>query len=298
MQSPLQKTATLETPNGLVSTISTARAVTLSDPANPLSLVNQTDTVTVNGRDYTTVYDAATRTFTTTSPEVRQDFTLLDAQGRVTQVRVPGLDPVNIAYDPRGRLDSIRQGSGADERFTVFSYKPNGYLDTVTDSLNRVVRFEYNDAGRVTSQTLPDNRVISYTYDANGNLTSLTPPSRPAHGFGYTPVDLVSNYTPPDVVAGSNLTTYQYNFDRQPTLITRPDGQTISFNYDPTSGRLSTVATPTGQYTYGYDSAGRVEGISAPGSPRWLGSRLHLRWQLAPQHDLDRRHQCEHQPNL
>ena len=42
---------------------------------------------------------------------------------------------------------------------------------------------------------------------------------------------------------GANLTTYQYNLDKQPTLVTRPDGQTISFNYD-TGGRLSTIATP------------------------------------------------------
>jgi len=99
----------------------------------------------------------------------------------------------------------------------------------------------------------------SYVLDSQG-----TPPSRPAHGFGYTPVDLMSTYTPPDVVAGTNVTTYQYNFDRQPTLINRPDGQTIDFGYD-SAGRLSTITTPSGPYTYGYDSAGRVEVINAPG---------------------------------
>jgi len=264
MQAPLSKTVTTRMPSGLESTITTARAVTLSDPGNPLSLVNQTDTVTVNGRAYTTVYDAATRTFTSRSPTDRQTSATLDAHGRVTQSQVGGLDPVNLAYDPRGRLGSIRQGNGVNERPTVFSYNANGYLDTVTDSLNRVVRFDYDNASRVTSQTLPDNRVVSYTYDGNGNLTSVIPPSRPAHGFGYTPVDLVSNYTPPDVAAGANVTTYQYNFDRQSTLITRPDGQTIDFGYN-SAGRLSTITTPSGPYTYGYDSAGRVEGISAPG---------------------------------
>ena len=63
-----------------------------------------------------------------------------------------------------------------------------------------------------------------------------------------TPVDLMSTYTPPDVGAGTNVTTYQYNFDRQPTLINRPDGQTIDFGYD-SAGRLSTITTPSGPYT-------------------------------------------------
>ncbi|MBN1570135.1 MAG: RHS repeat-associated core domain-containing protein, partial [Acidobacteria bacterium] len=126
--------------------------------------------------------------------------------------------------------------------------------------------FQYDAAGRVVSQQLPDNRVISYTYDAAGNLKSLTPPSLPAHGFDYTPVDLMSAYTPPDVGAGANLTTYEYNLDKQPTLITRPDGQNILFGYDG-GGRQSTITTPDGQYGYGYDAAGRVSGISAPNGP-------------------------------
>ena len=54
------------------------RTVTLTDPNDPLSLASQTDTVTVNGRVGTTAYDAATRTFTTTSPAGRQAVTTID----------------------------------------------------------------------------------------------------------------------------------------------------------------------------------------------------------------------------
>ncbi len=62
-----------------------------------------------------------------------------------------------------------------------------------------------------------------FGYDANGNVTSVTPPGRPAHVFGFTPNDLMSSYTPP-LLSTEAPTTYEYNLDKQPTVIHRPDG--------------------------------------------------------------------------
>jgi YD repeat-containing protein len=90
---------------------------------------------------------------------------------------------------------------------------------------------------------LPDLRTIGYTYDGNGNVTSITPPGRPAHAFSYTPVDLESDYNPPTVGFTPRDTQYTYNLDRQLTLVTRPDGQTLSLGYD-SGGRLSTLTLP------------------------------------------------------
>src|SRR6266496_2041481 len=158
MQAPLSKTATTRTPSGLQSTVTTARAVTLSNPANPLSLVNQTDTVNVNGRAYTTVYDAATRTFTSTSPEGRQSTTTLDAQGRIINQATPGIEPLRFNYNPRGRLSGTAQGTGAEERASTITYNAQGYAETITDSLQRTTSFTYDAAGRVLQQTLPGGR--------------------------------------------------------------------------------------------------------------------------------------------
>jgi RHS repeat-associated protein len=113
--------------------------------------------------------------------------------------------------------------------------------------------------------TLPDGRVIHLAYDAQGNLTSITPPGRPAHIFQYTPVDLVSGYTPPDVNPGADQTLYAYNLDRQLTLITRPDGQTIDLAYDG-AGKPNTITFPRGQVLYAYDAAtGHLGSVTAPG---------------------------------
>jgi RHS repeat-associated protein len=117
---------------------------------------------------------------------------------------------------------------------------------------------------------LPDGREINYMYDANGNLTSITPPSRPSHAFTYTPVNLEEQYLPPSPLWGEGggegwKTTYTYNLDKQLTLITRPDGQTVSLDYD-TGGRLSSLSTLTSTLTYTYNSTtGNLSTISNVG---------------------------------
>jgi RHS repeat-associated protein len=115
---------------------------------------------------------------------------------------------------------------------------------------------------------LPDTRQIGYLYDANGNVTSITPPGRPAHGFAYTPVDLEQSYDPPNVGLPTDTTQYTYNLDRQLTLVTRPDGQTLQLGYEPTGGRLSTLTLPGSQtisYAY-HPSTGNLASITAPAS--------------------------------
>jgi YD repeat-containing protein len=145
-----------------------------------------------------------------------------------------------------GRLSTVTQGTGTSARTSSFTYNPEGFLASVTDPLTRIVSFGYDLNGRVTSQTLPDLRVIQTTYDANGNVASITPPSRPAHLFDYTPIDLEASYTPPALGTDPVATTYAYNADRQLTLVTRPDGQTLSLDYDATKGRLVTLRASLG----------------------------------------------------
>jgi RHS repeat-associated protein len=104
--------------------------------------------------------------------------------------------------------------------------------------------------------------VISYAYDANGNLTSLTPPERPGHVFRYDKVDQTSAYEPPPV-AGTGNTIYEYNLDKDLTKITRPDGQTLTFDYD-TGRRLQKLTLPTSKLDYAYDAtSGKLSKITA-----------------------------------
>jgi len=64
------------------SATSATRSVTLANPLDPMTLTSQTDSVVANGKTTTTVYSAATRRITTTSPQGRQAITTLDVKGR------------------------------------------------------------------------------------------------------------------------------------------------------------------------------------------------------------------------
>ncbi|MCK4945722.1 MAG: hypothetical protein KAS59_05625, partial [Alphaproteobacteria bacterium] len=205
MQAPIPKSVNIATLGGLSLTRTQERNVILTDPNDLSTLETLTDVVTVNGRTFTNVFDAAARTFTGTSAEGRQAMVTVDAAGRPVVGQIPGLDSLNIAYDARGRFSSMAQGAGADERLYAVGYNADGYLASVTDPLSRVTGYEYDLAGRIVRETLPDAREILYSYDAGGNLTSVTPPGRPAHTFNYTVVDLTDDYVAPDV--GVNRTT-------------------------------------------------------------------------------------------
>ena len=98
--------------------------------------------------------------------------------------------PVRFAYDTRGRLDTVKQGTGSSERTTTFSYQPTtGFLASVTDPEGRVLTIDLRDAaGRVQQATLPGARVVGFGYDPKGSrppsprpgglrTSSATPPS-------------------------------------------------------------------------------------------------------------------------
>jgi len=264
MQADFAKQLTTVLPSGLTST--QTKSVVVTTDGGLLNVNSQVEKVSLNGRTYTTTFQGGTRQYTQTTPLNRSTIVGVDAQGRLVLTRIAGVQDVNYAYDVRGRMIGISQGSGAQTRTSSFAYDAQGRLASITDSADRVTTFAYDLAGRVSRETLPDGRVIDYTYDANGNLTSVTPPGRPRHGFAYNAVDLQQEYAPP-VVSGvaAPATRYAYNLDKQLTSITRPDSRVVQFGYD-AGGRLATVTAPEGVISYAYTpDKGTLAGITAPG---------------------------------
>src|SRR3990172_2977530 len=68
MKAPIVSSTTVTTPGGLVATTTATRTASLSNPNDLLSLLSQTDTLTLNGKTYTSAYDNATRRITSTTP--------------------------------------------------------------------------------------------------------------------------------------------------------------------------------------------------------------------------------------
>ncbi len=240
-----------------------ARDVYLSDPDDLASVQYAMDTTTVNGRTFSSVYEPFSDTITSTSPEGRSTVTTLDALGRPSSVQVGDLTPTAFHYDAQGRLQQRVQGS----RTTTMAYDSAGYLQSVTDPLTRTVSFTNDAVGRALTQTFPDSREASFRYDGNSNLQGLTPPGRPEHQFAYTGVNLLQTYTPPTVTPAAGATGYTYDTARRPRVVTRADGQTLTFAYETGTGRLESLATPTGTTSYAYEpGTGRLATVTAPGA--------------------------------
>ena len=242
-------------------TVTESRSTVLSNPENPLSVVSQTETATVNGRVFTSLFDAAERSITTTSAANRRTVTTLDTLGRPVNVRVgTSMSPIAFSYDAAGRLASQTQGT----RTTTFTYDTHGYLASVTDPLNRTIQFDTDATGRRTRRTFADLREATFGYDGNSNVTSLTPPGRPEHQMAFTETNLLERYTPP-LVGTPMPTHYQYDRAKQVTQVTRADGQQFSWTRDPAIGRLTQLTTPTGNTTYGYSaSTGQLTSVASP----------------------------------
>jgi RHS repeat-associated protein len=273
MQAPVIATQTVTLPSGLTQNRSTSRAVTLSNPLDPLSIVTETDTATVNGKTWTTSFNAAQGAFTMTTPVGRTTTTMIDAAGHPTQLSMPGIAATVMFYDSRGRLSTTTQGTflkgGAQvPRTWTKAYDSLGYANSTTDPLG-VVTTTTNDAvGRATTTLLPDGqggtRTLLASYDGDDDLTSLTLPGGAQHALSYTPVDGLASYVPPSLGTGNVTTQYQYDEDGRIALETRPDGATIGYDYD-SAGRLQTTTYPQGAITRGYDpTTGKLTSIAAP----------------------------------
>jgi RHS repeat-associated protein len=269
MLAPIVEEETVTTPLGKERVTTRSREVSLGldldGRPDPLLLLTQTDTIAVNGKTTTTVYQSADRTKVTTSPAGRETTVVVDQQGRPVNLSVEGVEPIRVTYDDDGRVESVAQGAGAEERVTTYSYGTDGFLESMLDPELRETTFARDLTGRPTSILLPDSRLVDLGYDANGNTTSVTPPGESAHGLDYTPVDLLASYTPPDVLPGTDATTYDYNLDRQLELVTLPDADTISVVYDG-AGRTDSVVIARGTVDYSYSSGtGQLQSIASPG---------------------------------
>jgi len=271
---PLYSTTT-KLPSGLTRTESQSRNAALSNPADPLSLITLQDAFTLNGRTTRRVFNASTKTFTTTTPVGRKLFNTIDTLGHVTQTQTNGLDGLSYLYDIQGRIKTVTQGPRqlALSYFSTSDGK-NGYLQQITDALARTTSFDRDAFGRVLSQVEPGNATTGFGWDQTGNLTAITPPGKPQHKQGYSPAGLLSSYTPPQVSGVlTPATNFAYNLDRQDTTTVRPDGLTLQSTYD-SAGKLRTKTWPTGTVAYDYYATttcvgcapGKLKRLSGPGT--------------------------------
>jgi len=261
MQAPRVGTMSVRTPGGVEQTLVATRAVSLTDPADPLSLQSLADTAVVNGQTSTQSYDATTRTLTATSPAGRQSSLTYDAQGRVVARRPDlGADPVVLAYGPTGLLTQISRGN---QRW-IYAYDGRRRPVSRTDAKGGITLYTYDEADRLLSTTSPNGQVYGVRYDPNGNRVAMTMPNGAEHALTYDSVNLRSGYRSP----GNIPEVWAHDLDRRLTGSSKPTGRVETRTFD-AGGRPATITSPEATVSLAYaDSTDRPASTTrAPAGP-------------------------------
>ncbi len=190
------------------------------------TLVTLTERRMVDGRETIAVFDAADRTWTTTTPEGRVSVATLDAWHRLEHLDLPGEAPVSWVRDPQGRVVSVIEGEAGQERITSFVHE-GGHIVTRTDALGQATQVERDAMGRSLSRTLPDGQVISIERDEHGNLTDITPPGGLSHGQVFDDRDRIAAHIAP----GDANTTYSFDTHGALTDVQRANGTELIYTW-------------------------------------------------------------------
>lgn len=237
-QSPYTAGRTTRLPSGLSRFDGMTRKVTLDTVSNVLTLSRLEESFGLNRNVWTSVYTASDRTRRVTTPMGRVSSVTLDEKGRPVTWTSPGVAPVQVTYDSRGRPTRLTQAM----RNVNVTYGANGFAETFVDTLNRTTRLSTDVTGQLDSATRPDGEVYAFGWDAKGNLTALTPPGKTAHGFAYSKLDEVTGYAPPTLPNVGNE-SYSWNRDSEVTSILHPDGSSTTVSRD-AAGRATQVVAP------------------------------------------------------
>ncbi|NGO72375.1 DUF6531 domain-containing protein, partial [Streptomyces boncukensis] len=221
------------------------------------ALGRRTRRTTPTGAVSTSTYDTAGNRTSLTANGHTLDFTH-DAAGRETQRAIGANDlALTQLWDPAGRLTSqslTRTASDPIQR-RDYTYRADGYLTGVVDSVTGRTAFDLNAVGRVTAVHARD-WTERYAYDEAGNQTEATWPETHAFQEAKGP----RTYTGTTITSAGRI---RYEHDaagrvtlRQKTRLSRkPDSWRYQWDAE---DRLVQATTPDGTvWRYAYDPLGR-----------------------------------------
>ncbi len=170
----------------------------------------------------------------------------VDAEGRVYDYQI---NPAN------GNLLSVTGPLGYSMSYT---YTPQGFVDTTTDTLGRVTDFDYDSLGRLNRITsavgTADEITVSYTHDAAGNVATFTDAKGNVTEYFYDAKNRLKRERDP---LGFE-TRYSYDDAGNVLSITDALNRTTTFTYD-AMDRLLSVTDPLGnRKSNQYDQAGNL----------------------------------------
>jgi len=163
-----------------------------------------------------------------------------DTKNRINSVTDPAGHTITYLYD---NLDRVERITYPDQTYEKFTYDRLD-VGTVRDRLGRTTQIYYNGVRQITDVYDPLNRCTSYHWCSCGHLTSLSQHE------------------------GAVLQTTSWDYDVQGRVKSRTDAnnQSITYDYEPDSGRLRWKRDAKQQYTnYFYFLDGSLKQITYTG---------------------------------
>jgi RHS repeat-associated protein len=244
-------------------------------------------------------YDGLGRLILATDPDLRTVGTVYDAAGEISCVwkawnspNAPtGCDP----WDP-----ASYKSETSPLRYSRFTYTPNGKRLTVTDANAHTTQYAYDGLDRLAFSLFPDPdsgapctvpatitpSVIpgcsgratyeQYGYDSNDNRTSERTRKGDTITTAYNPLNAPDTRSPPGLAAvvsayyltgdslsvtqGSHSTSYTYDDAGRKKTETN-DGRAVTYGYDPSGNRNSTLWPDGYQVSYLYDALNEMQDV-------------------------------------
>nr|VFK79234.1 MAG: YD repeat-containing protein [Candidatus Kentron sp. SD] len=184
---------------------------------------------------------------------------IFDAQGadikapgtkaRLSIIRDPYGNQLDLQYDPNGNLIAIRDNAGVSGRDGLtLAYDANGRITELGDWTGRVWTYRYDAFGNLTHMTGPDSLVSrAYTYHPDTHLldTIAKPEIRDGKAVAMTFSYYRDNKAFDYVDALGHAETLDYDLYRRRTRVTDPRGGVREYSYD-NNGALIKLREPDG----------------------------------------------------
>jgi len=241
-------------------------------------LISVTD---AKGHTATSSYDSLSRIVSVTDALGDQTQFAYDAVNNVLKVIDANGNPTGYSYDFTNNLALVTDAVG---NVTHYAYDANNNRTGVTNAKGNATLYGFDGLNRLNRITDPLSFVTSYQYDAVGNVLSTTDADGKTNQFSYDPLNriIIIGYADGTNVAysydanGNRLsmadshgaTAYTYDALDRMTSVTQPGGKTVQYGYDPVGNR-TLLTYPDGKtVSYAYDRLNRLTGATD-----WLGKR-------------------------